>query len=95
MGLKIKVFNYTEGERSKVQWGYFCPGCKKFHYVGPEHHGFNGDLERPTFTPSVFKNWEPICHAYINDGMIQFLGDSWHELKNQTVELPDVPDTEQ
>lgn len=31
-----------------------------------------------------------LCHCYVTDGKIQFLGDSSHALKNQTVELPDV-----
>ena len=30
------------------------------------------------------------CHSFIKNGMIQFLGDCTHDLKNKTVELPDV-----
>lgn len=35
-----------------------CPGCKELHQVRVEGYGrprwgFNGDYERPTFTPSV------------------------------------------
>jgi len=29
-----------------------CPGCKQTHTVGPSWQ-FNGDLENPTFSPSV------------------------------------------
>jgi hypothetical protein len=32
---------------------------------------------------------ETICHSFIKDGMIQFLGDCTHHLKGQTVEIPD------
>lgn len=38
--------------------GFFCPGCRKMHVVftgegkGPRW-GWNGNAERPTFTPSV------------------------------------------
>lgn len=32
------------------------------------------------------------CHSYVRDGMIQFLNDCSHELKGQTVELPDWQD---
>lgn len=38
--------------------GFMCPGCKEMHQVrvdgqGRPAWGFNGDFERPTFTPSV------------------------------------------
>lgn len=32
-----------------------------------------------------------ICHSFIRNGKIQFLGDCTHSLKNQTVDLPDYP----
>ncbi|MDB5358827.1 MAG: hypothetical protein JWO51_124 [Rhodospirillales bacterium] len=35
---------------------FFCPGCQERHQVttnGPNPWGWNGDLVRPTFTPSV------------------------------------------
>jgi len=66
---------------------------------------FNGNMEKPTFRPSLlvktgsyacpgFKDPEGIppviCHSFITDGKIQFCGDSTHELKNQTVDLPEV-----
>lgn len=38
------------------QLHFWCPGCDKAHaiaYEGPNAWGWNGDLERPTFTPSV------------------------------------------
>lgn len=31
-----------------------------------------------------------ICHSFIKSGQIQFLGDCTHDLKNQTVELPEI-----
>lgn len=31
-----------------------------------------------------------ICHSFITDGRIQFLADCTHELKGQTVELPEL-----
>ncbi len=32
-----------------------------------------------------------VCHSFVRDGFIQFLGDCTHALANQTVELPDIP----
>ena len=65
--------------------------------------GYTGNPDAPTFTPSVlvqtgravdptFKS-EPgdppeVCHSFVTDGRIQFLGDSTHQLAGQTVDLP-------
>lgn len=32
-----------------------------------------------------------VCHSFVNDGRIQFLGDCTHALANQTVDLPAMP----
>ena len=106
--------------------GFMCPGCKEMHQVqigeGPGPRWcFNGDFERPTFTPSVLVKtghycagqdgkdcWctyeqrfgEPapfrcsVCHSFIRDGQIQFLGDCTHALAGQTVNLPSMEATE-
>lgn len=31
-----------------------------------------------------------VCHSFVTDGKIRFLGDCTHELAGQTVELPDL-----
>lgn len=62
---------------------------------------FNGDLDRPTFHPSLLVRWQftnaehgfdesHVCHSFIRDGKILFLGDCTHKLAGQTVELPEV-----
>jgi hypothetical protein len=43
--------------------GFFCPGCNEFHVIpieGPNAWGFNGDYDKPTFTPSilVYPSWK-------------------------------------
>jgi len=74
--------------------------------AGKPHWGFNGDLERPSFTPSVLSTWDEwqgdgvppkkhVCHSFVGcngaqPGQITFLGDCTHDLKGQTVELPEV-----
>jgi len=35
-----------------------------------------------------------ICHSFVTDGRIQFLGDCTHALVGQTVDLPTLPDDE-
>lgn len=78
----------------------FCPGCKCHHglAIGDPHPqnlrwAFNKDVYEPTFTPSLLCNGshaETRCHSYITNGRIQFLNDCYHELRNQTVLLPEV-----
>lgn len=98
---------------------FWCPGCDMMHGIavgeGPgPRWTWNGDPERPTFSPSVlvqFDCWEPpvtpknieqwranpwqqtkvsrICHSFVRDGQIQFLGDCTHALAGQTVPLPE------
>ncbi len=76
---------------------FYYPGCKYEHAVNVDSAkgtawGWNNSLEKPTFTPSILV-WqsrpEARCHSFVTDGKIQFLADCFHELKNQTVELPD------
>lgn len=66
--------------------------------------GFNGDLNNPTITPSILSTIEMtedsiskslfkgnnICHSFVTNGKIQFLGDCTHPLKNTTIELQEI-----
>lgn len=82
-------------------YGVFrCPGCESGHTVrvqGEGKWGWNGDVVRPTLTPSVFVNAPgpyftasaPSCHSFVKDGHIQFLDDCSHALAGQTVPLPE------
>lgn len=56
---------------------------------------WNGSVDMPTVRPSVLSrgadvNGEHVCHSWINDGKVQFLGDCSHELAGKTVDLLDV-----
>jgi hypothetical protein len=73
-----------------------CPGCKEEHQFN-DGWKFNGDMENPTFSPSLLVQggrgfgdaYEDFrCHSFIRDGRIQFLNDCTHHLKGQTVDLP-------
>ena len=81
-----------------------CPGCKDNHLIpvksntGPNWQ-FNGDMERPTFSPSIKvetiggrgENHTPeICHSFVQNGNIQFLSDCTHALAGKMVPLGDV-----
>lgn len=82
-----------------------CPACKCGHLFNNAEHPtkggaswtFNGNTEKPTFTPSMLITWEnpwrgskDVCHSYVTDGKIQFLPDCTHALAGQTVDLEDV-----
>lgn len=102
---------------------FWCPGCDMAHRIqhgsgSGSRWGWNGDVDKPTFTPSVlvrgsemtekgradyeacraagfpkpapesFENKPSVCHSFVKDGRIQFLGDCTHALAGWTVELP-------
>lgn len=76
---------------------FTCPGCDDFHTVtveAPNGWDWNGDLERPTFAPSVLVRYGIVagedrrCHSFVRDGRVEFLSDCTHEFAGQTVDLP-------
>ena len=78
---------------------FHCPGCKRRHALPSNQHDpedggpsweWNGDMDYPTFRPSVLVRWgkpASICHSFVTNGMIEFLPDSTHALAGQTVPL--------
>lgn len=98
---------------------FFCPGCKCAHGVWTTKKNgvgavwtFNGNMEKPTFAPSILVSWtsghppvtpenmaeyerkpwpqtdkQNVCHSYVKDGAIQFLGDCTHEFAGQTIPM--------
>lgn len=109
------ILRSVEDGSGGTRLSFRCPGCDDFHAVavgnGPgPRWGWNGDSERPTFSPSVlvtypanpnagedFKEWrtERRCHSFVRDGQIQFLSDCTHPLAGQTVPLPPYRTTEE
>ncbi|WP_416729209.1 DUF6527 family protein [Fictibacillus sp. JL2B1089] len=85
-------------------WYFYCPGCGRGHGFD-QRWSFNGDVDRPTFRPSLLVSSpynevmskggelvkvEPyVCHSFVTDGKIEFLGDCSHFLAGQTVEMED------
>lgn len=93
---KFKKLKGTKGT-----YKFMCPGCNTEHLIwtaneGHQHPvwGFNGDLDKPTITPSIKVEYPTpeklhICHSFIKDGKIEYLGDCTHSMAGQTVELPE------
>lgn len=77
---------------------YRCPGCKHDHTVPAKRWNWNGDLDKPTLSPSVKhyyispKDGREIttCHYHIINGWIEYCNDCQHELNGQKVELPEI-----
>lgn len=103
MGLLSPIMRDAAGNR--LTW--WCPGCDGPHQIahgagnGPRW-GWNGSVEKPTFTPSVLVRYDgpdadkedgqpSVCHSFVVDGSMQFLGDCTHKLAGQTVPIPAWP----
>ena len=103
----------VDGDDKEIGWIIFCPACRCGHSFKTGMWTFNGNVEKPTFSPSMLVKsghhvdgkhpcWcdyhkradaDPgaptceICHSFVTDGMIRFLGDCTHKLAGQTVPL--------
>ena len=71
-----------------------CPGCKQKHFYMTQEFdnhpvwSFNGDMEKPTFTPSLRANWnykykDFCCHFNLTNGIFEFQNDCTHSLSGQ------------
>jgi Family of unknown function (DUF6527) len=82
---------------------FYCPSCDCDHGVWTINDGlmharwqFNGDMEKPTFTPSLKVTYTEadkvnICHMVITDGKIDYCGDCTNKLyAGKTVEMEDI-----
>lgn len=97
-----KVALIVNDQEDVIGYMIFCPACKCGHafYTNlPKPHGnwtfVNHDFKKPTFSPSMLVHANKTgeqkrCHSFVCDGKIQFLNDCEHELKGQTVELPEI-----
>lgn len=80
-----------------IGYRFHCPGCECSHIFytkGNVIWSFNGDLNNPTFSPSLLNTYEPgkVCHLFVSAGKIQFLNDSFHNLKGQTIDMIEEPE---
>jgi len=75
---------------------FWCIGCGYMHHIDRKRWKFNGDVVRPTVSPSLLVNARkagesPRCHIFIREGRIQYLADCTHSLAGQTVEMIPSP----
>lgn len=83
-----------------VGYSFWCPGCEYYHWFQTElaeglpklKWNFNGDMQNPTFSPSLIVNGHGKgirCHLFLQNGQLKFLSDCHHKLANKTVPLID------
>lgn len=96
-------------ENKDGSYSFYCPGCKTLHSFGTSWK-FNGDTEKPTFTPSLLvflpertyisdgvtkrRPKRTLCHLFLTAGELKYCSDSPHELSGKTVDLPNIDELE-
>lgn len=98
---RLRALEYSDDSG----WLIFCPACRCGHKFDRQRWAFNGDLERPTFTPSMLVRVGPwpdfhpragqvdVCHSFVTNGEIRYLGDSTHGWAFRTVSLEFFPES--
>ena len=82
---------------------FWCPGCGHAHSYQVPRWTFNGNHEKPSFTPSL-RIFTPAydygngpqpertcCHLYVTDGELRYCGDCPHDHNGKTVPMQDIP----
>ena len=73
---------------------FWCDGCDCAHMITTPLWDWNGDLDEPTFSPSILVRSGSdavICHSFVEQGVIRYLSDSTHHLSGESVALLDWP----
>lgn len=87
-----KLIPVTNVGGAHAGYMFDCPGCGHSH-VFSDKWQFNGDLAKPTFTPSLMnrstRDKDFVCHLFLRDGVIEFCGDCTHALAGQSVPCPE------
>jgi len=99
---------YGEIYGSKLAgYNFFCPACDKLHHYrlnrlpGDDEQpiwSFDGNMERPTFTPSLLlyriktgvDERKTLCHLFVTAGEIDYCGDCPHEYAGRRVPMVDL-----
>lgn len=72
------------------------PVILKGQRCGTNCWSWNGDMEKPTFNPSILTKVELgdgrnfVCHSFVTDGFVQFLSDCTHGKGGTSEELLDI-----
>lgn len=86
-------------------YAHWCPACQELHdfavdqpFRNNARWSWDGSVDEPTMSPSMNITIGPfedgrrqVCHYYLTKGKLIYLNDCTHALKQQTVDLPDIP----
>lgn len=101
MGSKLR-----KTEDGILHWCPACEEVHHFTTSGATAWTFDGNIDAPTFSPSMLIRWgkyaghadqsrtyedNGICHYILTAGVINFCGDSTHDMAGKSVPLPDWP----
>ena len=101
MSDRAKLHPVTDKDDKLVGYSIWCEGCDEPHHIytsypGGQNWEFNGNLESPTFSPSLLVfgipasgayPGHPRCHSFVRNGQMEFLSDCEHKHAGLTVPL--------
>lgn len=99
---------------NKSYFLFWCPGCGHGHvfwcgsgFAHPQHWSFNGNFEKPTFSPSLRMfvrvakevdgklvdtgEQKTHCHLHVVDGELKYCSDNPHAMNGKTIPMQDIP----
>lgn len=96
---KLTPFLHVRDFGTQQNYNFWCPGCQEPHGFIVRSNAdrpqwkFDGNLEKPTFSPSLLYPDKKIrCHLFLKAGIIEFLTDCGHELRGQKVVMVPYPE---
>jgi hypothetical protein len=101
----MKLQPFTNSDHSVEGLSFYCPACDHLHAFYTKHAfngvvketwNFDGNLDKPSFTPSL-KNTcdnhpdpkQRCCHLTVTNGKIKYHDDCSHLMAGRTIDLPD------
>lgn len=84
-------------QRTTKGYHHWCIACNAIHMI-PENWECDGNMETPTFTPSVRHQFvsetrgTQCCHYSIREGIIIYYSDCTHQYASFSVPLMAIPE---
>jgi hypothetical protein len=103
-----KARDVRNADGSLYGWSVRCPACDEMHVFPAKMNdaspgwAFNGNYDRPSFTPSLRLTWREadpsdpnplsgkMCHSVLTDGIWNYCDDCTHALRGQKAQAPDL-----
>lgn len=82
------------GQEGTFGYAFYCPGCKHTHHINtrkdPNHPNghvweFDGNLEKPTFAPSLLVRWTMHEPPVTPENYDQYKANPWEQTKVEKV----------